>query len=113
MAIICACLITYRPLLSVLDFKLLSNQSWSSKSLSRMRGQSENATTDSEGPMQWPRQAFSASDKQLLRYEEVNGTAAHGNLVELGPVHPSSPPPTTVDNDHIAVGTLRKEDSWV
>ena len=80
-----------------------------------MQGQSENATTDSEGPMQWPIRAFSASDKQLLRYEEVNGTAAHGNLhiVELGPVHPSSTPPTTADNDHIAVGTLRKEDSWV
>lgn len=80
-----------------------------------MQGQSENATIDSEGPMRWPSRAFSASDKQLLRYEEVNGTVAHGNfhVVELGPVHPSPTPPTTADNDHIAVGTLRKEDSWV
>ena len=113
MAIICACLTTYRPLLMVLDFNFLSNRSW--KSFSGTRGQSENATTDSEGPMKWPRRAYSASDKELLRYEEVNGPAARGSLhiVELGPVPPSSTPSTTADNDHIAVGTLRKENSWV
>ena len=115
MAIICACLTTYRPLLMVLDFKLLSNRSWSRKSLSRVRGQSENATSDSEGPMKWPKRAYSASDKQLLPYEEVSGTTAHGDLhiVELGAVPPSLTPPTTADNDRIAVGTLKKEDSWV
>ena len=80
-----------------------------------MRGQSENATTDSEGPMKWPRRAYSASDKQLLRYEEVSGKAANGNLhlVELGAVPPSLTPPNTAGNDHIAIGTLKKEDSWV
>ena len=115
MAIICACLTTYRPLLMVLDFNVLSNRRWSRKSFSRMRGQSENATTDSEGPMKWPGQAYSASDKQLVRYEEVNGTALHGNLHvhELGVLSPSSTPPTTAGNDHIVVDTLRKANSWV
>ena len=80
-----------------------------------MRGQSENATTDSEGPMKWPGQAYSASDKQLLRYEEGNGTATHGNLHvhELGVLPPSSTPPTTAGNDHVAADTLRKANSWV
>ena len=98
----------------ILDFKHLSNRSWSRKSFSRTRGQSENATTDSEGPMKWPKRAYSVSDKQLLRYKEVGGTAAYGDLpiVELGTVPPSSPP-STADNDRIAVGTLKREDSWV
>ena len=117
MAIICACLTTYRPLLMVLDFKLLSNRSWSrrSRSFPRMRGQSEDATTDSEGPMKWPRLTNSASDKHLLRYEEVSGIATHGDIhiVELGAVPPSSNQSTTAVNDHVAVGTLKREDSWV
>lgn len=80
-----------------------------------MRGQSENTTTDSEGPMKWPRLANSASDKHLLRYEEVSGIAAHGeiHIVELGAVPPSSNQSTTAVNDNIAVGALKKEDSWV
>ena len=80
-----------------------------------MRGQSENATTDSEGPMKWPRLANSASDKHLLRYEEGSGITAHGDIhiVELGTVPPSSNQSTTAVNDHIAVGTLKREDSWV
>ena len=117
MAIICACLTTYRPLLMVLDFKLLSNRSWSrrSRSFPKMQGQSENATTDSEGPMKWPTLANSASDKHLLRYDEVSGIAAHGeiHIVELGAVRPCSNPSNTADNDHIAVGTWKREDSWV
>ena len=65
--------------------------------------------------MKWPKRAYSASDKQLLRYEEVSGTAAHGDLhiLELGTVPPSLTPPSTADNDRIAVGTLKREDSWV
>ena len=115
MAIICACLTTYRPLLMVLDFKLLSNRGWSRKSFSKLQGQSEGTTTGSEAPIQWPRRACSTSDKQLLQHREINGNVGNGDphILELGVVSPALTPPNTANSDNILSASIMKADSWV
>lgn len=100
MAIICACLITYRPLFSDLDLDLnlflSSRLGWtrrsssSSSSSSREKkgvwygsGSNSSDTTDSEGPMRWPSTMGKRGrdrNRDLERYEQLNCRAMRGDL---------------------------------
>lgn len=79
MAVVCACIITYRPLFMHLDWTLLSFPNWTKRPsyISRRKeqwtGTGIDNTDDSYGPMRM------SGDKQFHRLKEPNSKATRGN----------------------------------
>lgn len=84
MAVVCACLITYRPLFADLNFTLLSSLSWNKRSASTLKRKEQwrgtGSTNDSYDPIRWSLAGNMSGEKDLRRSAELDSMVTKWDL---------------------------------
>ena len=124
MAVVCACLTTYRPLFAGLHLKFLSTFSRNKRYPSRMNENDTfiDLTPSSRRSSRWSKGGRRPSDnRELLRFERMNNQATKGGLhvVNLTGVTSYTPSatgtmsPTREDYGFPRSSQVKREDSFV
>lgn len=117
MAVICACLITYRPLFTHLNLTFLSSLSWTKRSSSVFKRKeqwiSTGDTDERHGPMRWSHTGKTNGGKDLHRLEDLNSKATKVDLhVANVALFPMSDLPHSTGNRYLK-GSGKNETSYV
>ena len=82
MAVVCACLTTYRPLFAGLHLKFLSTFSRNKRYAERMEDSDTfiDLTPSSGRSSRWSKGRRASDNKELLRFERMNNQATKGGL---------------------------------
>lgn len=82
MAVVCACLTTYRPLFAGLHLKLMSTFSRNKRYPEQMNDNDTfiDLTPNSRRSSRWSRMRRASDNKELLRFERMNNQGTKGGL---------------------------------
>lgn len=121
MAVVCACLTTYRPLFAGLQLKILSTFSRGRRYSSRGNDNETyiDLTPNSRRSSRWSKSRKPSDNRELLRFERMNNQGTKGglhvvNLSGVGYTPPASAALSPGREDYgFPKAQMRKDDSYV